>query len=187
MAAASRTHWRLAVTIYRGSNQRIPEFHAWTSLCLGMGIQTYVELGVGSSWEHAQAGVRVVTVDILPNGLPGIHHIQGDSHSLETLHAVLTHLGDRPDCVFIDADHTYDAVKADFDLWYPAAKYLIGFHDILLGEGSDRFWNQIKREYPSVEIIARDQASGEQWQRGSGTNGDLLAGGIGVIFKEMEL
>ena len=175
------------MTIYRGSNQRIPEYTAWMSLCLGMGIKSYIELGVGSSWEQHNAGIRVVTVDVLPNGLPGIDHVQGDSHDLETLHKVLTILGGQPDCVFIDADHSYDACRMDFDMWYPAATKLIGFHDILLGEGCDRFWNQIKREYPSVEIISRDQASGEAWQRGSGTNGDLLAGGIGVILKGLTL
>jgi hypothetical protein len=174
------------VTIYRGSNQRIPEYHTWTSLCVGMGIETYVELGIGSSWEHHQAGIRVVTVDVLPNGLPGIDHVQGSSHDLDTLHQVLTLLGGSPDCVFIDADHEYNAVYQDFDMWYPAATKLIGFHDILM-PGVNQFWNEVKRQYPSVEIIARDPASGEAWQRGSGTNGDLNVGGIGVIFKGMEL
>lgn len=174
------------MTIYRGSNQRIPEYCSWVALCIGMGIKTYVELGVGSSWEHAQAGIKVVTVDVLPNGLPGIHHIQNDSHSLETLHQVLEYLGGPPDCVFIDADHEYGAVYQDFDMWYPAATKLIGFHDILM-HGVNQLWGEVKRQYPSVEIIARDPASGEQWQRGSGTNGDLNVGGIGVLFKGMEL
>jgi hypothetical protein len=151
-----------------------------------MGIQSYVELGVGSSWEHAQAGIKVVTVDVLPNGLPGIHHIQGDSHDLGTLHHVLELLGGNPDCVFIDADHEYNAVRHDFDMWYPAATKLIGFHDILM-PGVSQLWNEVKRQYPSVEIIGRDPASGEQWQRGSGTDGDLNVGGIGVIFKDMPL
>lgn len=175
------------MTIYRGSNQRVPEYHSWVSLCVGMGIRSYVELGVGSSWEHSQVGINVITVDILPNGFPSIPHVQGDSHDLGTLHQVLTILGGPPDCVFIDADHSYDACRQDFDMWYPAATKLIGFHDITLQEGSDRFWNEVKRQYPSVEIIGRDQASGEAWQRGSGTNGDLHAGGIGVIFKGMDL
>lgn len=182
--------WRLAVTIYRGSNQRVTEFHTWACLVKAMEATSYVELGVGSAWSVYEAchnAIDIVTVDLLPNGLPGYEHVQGDSHDLATMHKVLTILGREPDVVFIDADHSYDGCRHDFDMWYPAAKKLIGFHDILLGEGSDRFWNQIKREYPSVEIISRDQASGEQWQRGSGTNGDLLAGGIGVIYKGMEL
>jgi len=174
------------VTIYRGSNQRIPEYNTWTSLCVGMGIQSYVELGVGSSWEHHQQGIKVVTVDVLQNGLPGIDHVQGDSHDLETLHQVLELLGGPPDCVFIDADHSYDAVRHDFDMWYPAATKLIGFHDIMM-DGVNQFWNEVRRQLPSVEIISRDPASGEAWQRGSGTNGDLNVGGIGAIFKGMDL
>jgi 23S rRNA U2552 (ribose-2'-O)-methylase RlmE/FtsJ len=151
-----------------------------------MGIESYVELGIGSSWEHANLSIKVVTVDILPNGFPGIDHVQGDSHNLDTLHRVLELLGSQPDCVFIDADHEYSAVYQDFDMWYPAATKLVGFHDILM-PGVSQFWNEIKRQYPSVEIIARDPASGEQWQRGSGTNGDLNVGGIGVIFRNMVL
>ena len=173
------------MTIYRGSNQRIPEYHSWVSLCLGMNIQTYVELGCGSSWEQSQAGIKVVTVDVLPNGLGGIHHIQGDSHDLSSLHQVLDYLGGPPECVFIDADHSYDAVKHDFDMWYPAATRLIGFHDILM-QGVNTFWHEVKRQYPSIELISRDEASAKKWQ-GSGAGGDLNVGGIGVIFKGMEL
>lgn len=174
------------MTIYRGSNQRIPEYHSWTSLCLGMGIESYVELGVGSSWEQWEHGIKVVTVDVLPNGLPGIDHVQGSSHDLDTLHRVLTILGGQPDCVFIDADHEYNAVYQDFDMWYPAATKLIGFHDIRMPSVMP-FWNEISRQYPSVEIIGRDTKSAQGWQVGSGSNGDLNCGGIGAIFKDMPL
>ena len=175
--------------IYTGSNQRIPEYHAWTSLCIGMGITTYVELGCGSSHSQRDVGISVITVDILPNGLggePAIPHIQGNSHDLETLHQVLTYFNGRPECVFIDADHTYERVKADFDVWYPAATRLIGFHDIRM-EGVREFWNEISRQYPSVEIVGRDIASADKWQHGCQTHtGDVNCGGIGVIFKEIE-
>ena len=165
-----------------GSNQRVPEYHAWTSLCIGLGAETYVELGCGSSHEQHKAGLRVVTVDLLPNGLPGIDHVQGNTHELETLHQVLTLLGGPPDIVFIDADHSYDGCKADFDVWYPAAAMAIGFHDILLGEGCDRFWREVSKQYPSVQIVGQDHESAAKWQGGH-NDGQINAGGIGVIFK----
>ena len=167
---------------YSGSNQRVSEYSAWTSLCIGLGARTYVELGCGSSHEQAKAGIRVVTVDLLPNGISGISHVQGDTHDPVTRDRVLGILGTPPDIVFIDADHAIEAVRADFNLWYPVTTMAIGFHDILM-DGVSQFWNEVKRQYPSVEIIARDVASANDWQRGSGSNGDLNVGGIGVIFK----
>jgi len=167
--------------MHTGSNQRVPEFHAWASLVAGLGALSYVELGVGSAWDIPVA--IAVTVDLLPNGLPGIPHIRGNSHDLATLHAVLDYLHGPPDIVFIDADHTYEGCKADFDVWYPAARLAVGFHDIRLREGCDRFWDEISQQYPSVEIVGRDHASAMAWQHSHDGTGRLYAGGIGVIFK----
>jgi len=170
--------------IYTGSNQRVPEFHSWACLVRGLGARSYVELGVGSAWSIRDAGVtNIVTVDLLPGGLPGIPHVQGNSHDLESLHQVLTLLGGPPDIVFIDADHTYEGCRDDFDMWYPAARLAIGFHDIRLREGCDRFWDEVSQQYSSVEIIGRDHASAEKWQGTHDGAGRLWAGGIGVIFK----
>jgi cephalosporin hydroxylase len=171
---------------YTGSNQRIPEYHAWMLLCLGMGAKTYVELGIGSSWEQSHAGMVVVTVDILPNGFPHpehIRHFQGDSHDPAIRDQVLAHLQCEPDIVFIDADHSYAGCRADFDLWYPHARMAVAFHDIRLREGCDRVWEEVSQQYPSIEIIGRDHASAVTWQNNAGDAGRLNAGGIGVIFK----
>lgn len=168
--------------IYTGSNQRVPEYHAWTSLCLGLGAESYVELGVGSSHEQQKAGMHVVTVDLLSNGLAGIEHVQGNSHDEDIMFKVLAKLGGDPDIVFIDADHSYDGCKADFDMWYPFAKLAVGFHDVLLGEGCDRFWREISKQYPSVQIVGQDHKSAAKWQGGH-NDGQIAAGGIGVIFK----
>lgn len=172
--------------IYTGSNQRVPEYHAWTCLCVGMGIRTYVELGCGSSHEQHEAGIRVVTVDILPNGLGDglggfLPHVQGDSHDPATLQRVLDTLGEPPDCVFIDADHSYAATKADFDLWWPLVRRMVGFHDIRM-PGTMDFWREVSRLHPSIELVSRDTASACAWQHGA-TTGDVDCGGIGVLFK----
>ena len=168
---------------YRGSNQRPPEYHTWMCICIGMRAQSYVELGVGSSWEQHNAGMVVVTVDLNPTGFPHIPHIQGNSQEKGTLHKVLSTLGDRPDIVFIDADHTYDGCKADFELWYPVARLAVGFHDTRLPQGCDQFWKEISRNYPSVEIVSRDIKSALEWQTNADDSGDVNAGGIGVIWK----
>jgi hypothetical protein len=170
--------------IYTGSNQRVPEFHAWASLVRGLGARSYVELGVGSAWSIRDAGIaNIVTVDLLPNGLPGLDHVQGSSQDPATQVHAVTRLGTNPDVVFIDADHSYEGCKRDFELWHPIAQMAVGFHDIRLAEGSDRLWEEVSQQYPSIEIIGRDLASAQQWQHTDGEAGRLRAGGIGVIFK----
>ena len=168
---------------YKGSNQRVPEYNTWMCICLGLGAKSYVELGVGSSWEQSNAGLTVVTVDLLPNGFPNIPHIQGDSHDPSVVDRVLTTIGSPPDIVFIDADHSYEGCRSDFNLWYPHARLAVGFHDIRLAEGSDRVWEELSQQYPSVEIVGRDHQSAMDWQHSHNGDGRLNAGGIGVIFK----
>jgi hypothetical protein len=168
-----------------GSNQRVPEFHSWVCLCKGMETKSYVELGCGSAHWLTQAGVtKVITVDILPNGLRNVPHIQGDSHDPHTLDRVLYILGDAPDVVFIDADHEAAAVQKDFELWWPVARMMVGFHDIRMPSVIP-FWQDIRLKYPSIEIIARDVESANAWQHpGPHPDGLVNCGGIGVLFKK---
>lgn len=84
------------------------------------------------------------------------------------------------DCVFIDGDHAYDAVKADWDNYGPMAQKMVVLHDIdtpahpemtpkkLEKYGVHRFWPKIKVIAPYEEIIDQDD-------RGMG---------IGVLFIE---
>jgi hypothetical protein len=169
--------------IWTGSNQRIPEYHAWVAVCLGLGCRRYVELGCGSSHEQASAGIECVTVDLLPNGLHNVPHIEGNTHDPATLQRVLAHFGgNAPDIVFIDADHSREGVTADFNLWYPVARLAVGFHDILI-PGVKEFWEDAALLYPSVQIVARDIESAERWQHLGHVRGQVNCGGIGVIFK----
>ena len=66
------------------------------------------------------------------------------------------------DCVFIDGDHAYEAVKRDFELYAPMGR-MIALHDIAApddwtdGRGSlvevGRFWREIRHLYRSFEIV----------------------------------
>jgi len=50
---------------------------------------------------------------------------------------------DKPiDYIFIDGDHRYDAVKRDFNDWFPYVKQsgIIAFHDSALYRGGPRWW-----------------------------------------------
>ena len=66
------------------------------------------------------------------------------------------------DLIFIDGDHSYDAVKNDFKLSLSLShkKTVYIFHDIYHEEsGSKKFWSELKKikKYRLKEIISRNQ------------------------------
>jgi hypothetical protein len=73
------------------------------------------------------------------------------------------------DALMIDADHSYFAVKRDFEVYAPLARIVI-LHDIAAPEHVrshdgrpvevPRFWNEIKGKYRHLEIIAPDSLMG---------------------------
>jgi len=90
-----------------------------------------------------------------------IHLLRKDSHAAQTIKEVEGLFGNRSvDFAFIDGDHTYEGVKADFlnygDFVRPGG--VIAFHDILPTlEFPDiqvfRLWQEIKEKYPTKELI----------------------------------
>ena len=102
--------------------------------------------------------------------------IRANSHKTSTLYQVKKILdGKKLDFMFIDADHSYDGVKKDFEMYSPLVKNggVIAFHDIVPSPcGSidtvHKFWKQIKNQFHAKEIIE---------------NVNQAAGGIGVIKK----
>jgi cephalosporin hydroxylase len=102
--------------------------------------------------------------------------IRGDSHAPETVRRVREKLaGKQLDLLFIDGDHSYEGVKADFVNYGPMVRPggIIAFHDIVcdfgnLYGGVSVFWKEIRDLYRTSEIIAD-----------CGQDGD----GIGIVYK----
>jgi predicted O-methyltransferase YrrM len=104
-----------------------------------------------------------------------IELIRGDSHDSATFERVVELLdGSAVDVLFIDGDHRYEGVKADFDRYgkLVAPDGIVAFHDIVPGEtefvgGVPDFWQEVKEGRDTRELV-------DDWDRGSC--------GIGVIY-----
>jgi len=96
------------------------------------------------------------------SGEQTMHLLREDSHSEETLKKVKAILGNNTvDFLFIDGDHTYAGVKADFNLYSTLVnpKGLIGFHDIVAStNGCEvfQFWNETKSKYKKHTEFVND-------------------------------
>jgi predicted O-methyltransferase YrrM len=113
--------------------------------------------------------------------------LQADSHDEATRLSLERCLGGRSiELLFLDGDHSYDGVKADFDMYVPllAPEGLVAFHDILTHTGIleneykievDRFWNEIKGSYDWEEFT--DPTVDWGWGKW---------GGIGLIRMEAQ-
>ncbi len=109
-----------------------------------------------------------------------IYFIRANSHEPNTLKKIKKILVNmKIDFLFLDGDHTYPGVKADFDMYSPLVKKggIIAFHDIVKHDAFhdpsaaieiDRFWKDIKDNYKNHEIIKNVK---QGWA------------GIGIIYK----
>jgi len=115
----------------------------------GISAKRILEIGTANGgtlkfFEHAAGpGGKIVSVDSaktlasLPvdfsDPLCDIQVITGNSQISETVEKVKQALGDEPvDFLFIDADHSYEGVKADFENYHGLVRPggIIGFHDV---------------------------------------------------------
>lgn len=100
--------------------------------------------------------------------------IEGHSRDEATERAVREALAGRPiDFLYLDGDHSYAGVSADFETYEPlvADDGLIAFHDVETGgTGVPRLWSELEREYDRRTIVGADRD-------GPGATGLIYKGG----------
>ena len=157
--------------------------------------QVIVELGTRGggtlfTWSQCADSIRLLVSVDLPGGIHGggytsqraklyrqfvanrpqcqLELLRMDSQSESTVNHLKGLLKGRPiDFLFIDADHRYEGVKRDFELYSPLVRSggLIAFHDIKpniqdSNTQVDRFWDELKAQGGSVEEIVHSPYRG---------------------------
>jgi len=97
-----------------------------------------------------------------------LHLIVGDSHQPAVFNLVREALqGELLDFLFIDADHTYQGVRLDFEMYSPLVRRggIIAFHDIAsdnpkTGIVVHGFWDEIKKNYRYLEHVTNRSKAG---------------------------
>lgn len=163
-------------------------------------VQSYLEVGSkwgGSLWSITKAlpmGSSVYSMD-LPHGdrrtqrsleacvlrLNQVGYdanlFLGDSTSRSAVDWATAH---GPfDAIFVDANHTIDCVRQDFENYWPLAKKLIAFHDIGWVDRPGRE-GRLPIEVPTLWAEVKESFPRKQWYEIRTCHRD---NGIGILFK----
>jgi len=116
----------------------------------------------GGKFPNSDKALQYAASDLKKRGQRGIVII-GDSHSNEVIESVSKY---SPfDAIFIDGDHTFNGVQADWRNYGPMGT-LVAFHDIHAEDKGPAFlFNELKQQYKHTEFAYYDR------------------GGIGIIWR----
>jgi cephalosporin hydroxylase len=160
--------WRIAETAVTDQHalQRPTELAEFLILLRGINPKIVVELGVwkgGMLYAFCNVAPVVIGIDNyqddeLPASCYGAQMIVGNTHDPDTLSRLMKLLdGEFIDCLFIDADHSYDPAMQDYSMYGPLVRSggLIVFHDIVSDHPlihTDQVWQELKDD-AATEII----------------------------------
>lgn len=128
-------------------------FHIWATLIQGKKISIDME-PLGQYPQNFTMERMIQRNEIWSKHFSDVYPIIGDSRANTTVDKVAEVLnGDLVDWLYIDAEHTYEAAKSDFEMYkhFIRPGGYIGFHDIGMmisdsgngGPGCGVFWNEL--------------------------------------------
>ena len=159
-------------------SQNLDEWREFLELCESY-LKKYnirnpiiVELGIFANTQkkfyEQFFGAEHIGIDNRKRKYP-IADIRGNTHSPETLGMLKEMLRGRPiNILFIDALHTHEAVRQDFEIYGPLCTGIIAFHDINLGRGKKiedrqvwKFWDELKvKEHDNFSFFSIEREMG---------------------------
>lgn len=134
-------------------------FHFWGSLILGTKISVDIPYGMNVKGGGVDPWPPELTHDVFERRLQkwednfsDIYSVVGYSYADKTIEAVEKILdGKKVSFLYIDAEHTYDGVKKDYEMYNKFVEKggYIGFHDIQieLPKNMAGFWREISAEF----------------------------------------
>lgn len=163
------------------SHQNLPEIAEFIEFAKERGPRTAVEIGTARSGTNFLLGQAlpsleiIIGLDLQPRNLPllrafsrkGLRRvmIKGPSASRRVAARVKSALdGRRIDLLFIDGDHTYEGVRADFETYWPlvAGGGIVAFHDIApdyrtrFGRPTERWAGDVPKFWQEVKAGRKD-------------------------------
>lgn len=124
-------------------------------------IETLIAVDLPSDWAPVRDGVRGARRRWPAWLAPRVefHDLQADSQHLDTVTAVRELLdGELVDVAFIDGDHSYEGVRADWLAWSPLVRPggIVAFHDTWPNHdrhepGVVRWVDELRHHLPSIE------------------------------------
>ena len=185
----------LAIGVYRAM-QKVAEVEGLHAYMSNRKHETIIEIGTckgGMTWwfAHLPGFKKIVTVD-MPGGPFGmgpneadkeiirnwvstdydVTLCEGNSQKEETVAEVKAEFPDGlVDVLFIDADHTYEGVKKDYELWSPLVRNggCIVFHDVADHSKSNpacrvkQFWDELRAAHPMGIYAEIRDATDPDW------------------------
>ena len=167
-------------------------------LIINRGYETAIEIGTsygGMAWFLWALGLTVTSIDdcneatlrmlpsthgFVPVRIPEINYVVGNS-------SMQVGLG-TADVIFIDGDHRYEGVRADWEHWRGSVNPggIVAFHDIVANAPENscevkRLFDEIAAEYPTATFIDPTD-DGYAWGGIDESGNRPPWGGIGVVF-----
>ena len=142
-------------------SQQVPEWRMFLEICEAylqkkkIKRPVVVELGVYYNMQKKfyQQLLNAEHIGIDVGSRRSIPDIHGNTHDPETLKKLKKKLAGRPiNILFIDADHAYESVKKDYEIYAPLCSDIVALHDIETYRYKNKrhrevwkFWDELKQ------------------------------------------